>query len=373
MSETDSDKAEWNFSDHDVLNILSGKIKDNLCSYFDELDTNKARVIGKLWGGQETARTFRFEVRLNEKNKKYIFVKLCPIFEKLNPALLEYETLQLLYEKMPLMQKDCHVSRPLDYFPDLHAYAMESVGTKNFKPYLLKNNSKLRNNSSLTELFSIVGGCATWLKTFHEITKSEKRIKFTTQSFIDGINEDYDYRSLRKYAFKEETISVLDKLFEKLASLDNRYEMPCAKWHWDYTPGHIFLDNNRISVIDILGLDETPVFEDIGRFLASLSGVNNMPFHPLFDHERASKKLCSIFMENYFLEIDYDRELFYLFTQIYKLKYLIFWFCGQHFRVSSKIHPIVGNVFANLRLVKLFERPLLRTVTEIYNKLIKLT
>ena len=111
----------------------------------------------------------------------------------MNPALLEYETLKLLYDKIPLVRDDCYVSRPLDYYPKFNAYSMESVGTINFKPYLLKNNSRFRSDSALPGLFSIVSGSARWLSAFHEITRSKKSIQFYHKTILDDINEDFDF------------------------------------------------------------------------------------------------------------------------------------------------------------------------------------
>ena len=365
-----------NLSDNDVISHLIKRIRNNVQAYYPSIDGNTVKVIGKPLGGQGNARTFKFKIRatiLSKNQRRVIFVKLYPIYGNFNPAQYEYGTLQFLHARMPLIQNNLHVPRPLDYYPELNAYAMESAGSRNFKQYLLRNNSTFRNNGSLSELFTIVAGCATWLRAFHEITKSNKITTFSIKSYIDSLNQDYDYNSLRNFKFKRETIQAIDTLIKDLGSLDNKYYLPCAKWHWDFTPGHIYLDDNRITVIDILGGDDVPIYEDIGRFLAAMSTVNNFPLYPFFDHRRSETTLCDRFIESYASDIGYDKEQFVLFTNIYKLKYLIIWFFGQHSRVTSKVHPIVGNAFANLRLVRLFERPLLRTVNEISQRLIKLS
>ncbi len=363
-----------NLSNDDIVQHLARKIRDNLRVYYPGADFRAAKIAGKAWGGKGNARTFRFEIRSGLlPDNHVIFAKLYPIYGRFNPALYEYETLRLLYERMPLIQKNLGVSRPLDFYPELNAYAMESAGTKSFKQYLLKKNIVLRSDASLSELFKIVSGCAAWLRAFHAITGVGKTTAFSLKSYIGSLNQDYDYHSLRNFKFKPGTIRATDSLLKDLGSLDGRYDLPCAKWHWDFTPGHIYLDDDRITVIDILGGDDTPVFEDIGRFLAAMSTVNNLPLYPLFAHRRSETILCDRFIESYAADAGYDKERFILFTNIYKLKYLIIWFCGQHSRVSSKVHPAVGNAFANLRLVRLFERPLLRTVNEITRGLTRLT
>ncbi len=370
MAETSGENFHWKYSDEYVIDSLSRKLKEEADTYYPEVTPSRAIVKGKPWGGQETARTFRFEIRSADRpDSHFVFIKLCPIFPSMNPALLEYETLQLLYDRMPRVQEGCYVSRPLAYYAEFNAYAMESVGTRSFKPYLLKNNSRFRSDASLSGLFSIVSDCARWLKAFHEITRSKKSMLFQHKTIIDNINEDFDFTSLRKFHFKKNTIDQLDRLMEKLASVDNKYEIPCAKWHWDFTPGHVYLDNNRISVIDILGINDTPIYEDIGRFLASMTCINNFPFFPFYDYRRAGGPLCDRFIESYAANTAYDKEQFLFFTNVYLLQYLIVWFFQQHLRVSSKINAAAADAFANFRLVKFYETPLLHTINKIQESL----
>jgi hypothetical protein len=178
---------------------------------------------------------------------------------------------------------------------------------------------------------------------------------------------DTDYRLLYDFRFKKETLDQLERMFQNLSRVDDAFLLPCAKWHWDYTPAHVFLDHDRISVIDIAGTDNIPVYEDIGHFLAALITVNNLPFYPAYDRERAGDRLCKAFIEAYCDEK--PGEEFILFTNIYKMKYLLLWFNAQHLRVSRIIHPAIGKVFADYRLVSLFEKPLLTTIQDISKNL----
>ena len=363
---------ERSLTKKDVIAILTQRLQDNLNSYYPDLDKNRTLITGKSLGGH-VASTYRFEIKSGNSSKKYIiFLKLCPIFEALNPALMEYQTLQLLYHKMPLIQEDCHVPRPLDYFPDLHAYAMESVGTKNLREYLLKNNSRLRGDDSINELLDLVSGSANWLRAFHKITMSVKSIKFNYEAFIKSFVEEFDYRSLSNFRFPKSTVDRLEDTIKSLSSLNGVFDMPCAKWHWDYTPGHIFIDNNKISVIDILGLDNTPIYEDIGHFLSALTSINNLPFYLFFDFKRAKDRLCNQFINTYFHDTGYQKDEFVLLSNIYRLKYLIIYFSGQYKMISQKLHPLAGSAFANLRLVRLFNEPILQAIDEITKRIKKL-
>lgn len=350
-------------SSKESIEIFRLRLLSNLNSYFPDLSNDGAVISGKTIGGPY-AKTFRFNIS-SHKNRKVVFVKICPIFEQLDPARLEFETLKLLYHRMPEVNKDCEVARPIDYFPDLNAYAMESVGSNNFKTCLLKNNSKLSNDRSLSHLLSVLSGCALWLRTFHDITRSDKRRMFDSSTFIHTIKEEFDYILLRDFKFRNDTLNRLNTVLNNLAILDGALELPCAKWHWDYTPGHIYLDNDKISVIDILGLDNTPIYEDIGHFLVAMTIVNNFPLYPLFDRKRAGIELCEHFLNAYWNDSRLDKKEFTLLSEIYALKYFILYFGGQYTRVSETIHPIAGRIFANLRSARLIEGPMVRTIGKI--------
>ena len=143
-------------------------------------------------------------------------------------------------------------------------------------------------------------------------------------------------------------------------------------WHWDYTPGHVYLDNGKISVIDILGLDDAPIYEDIGHFLAAMESVNYLPFYLLFDKKRAGKEFSDIFLDEYENGDSRDRDIFVLFSYIYKLKFLILYFGGQYMRASRYFHSTGAKLYANIRAVGVFEEPIDRTIDEIYKRFDKL-
>lgn len=364
---TDYDAAQVALlSDTQVAQILEKRFAERSRRYYPTFAGGAAGVRVVPWGGQETARTFRVELKGRTlAEKKVLFVKLCPIFERINPSRLEYETLQLLYERMPGCEARCRVSRPLDFFPELNAYAMESVGTRNLRRFLLKENSRFRSTESLGRLRGAIGDCGKWLATFHSLTISPVRRRFSTKSLIEGINQDYCYESLRRYPFSTAFFRELDALMARLAGLDGTHDMPCAKWHWDYTPGHVYLDGDCVSVIDITGIDDTPIYEDIGRFLSELSVINTFPRYPQYDRRRADGELNEHFTRMYAFKLGLGGEPVELFAGIYKIKYLVIWFFSQHARVASKIHPLVAGAFARLRLVPLFERVIRRNIERV--------
>lgn len=351
-----------------MLNNISKRLKENITTYYPHIDRKSVSITGIPIGGPY-AQTFKFTVTSDTSSPIDIFVKICPIYERLNPAVQEYRTLKLLYDQLPKVSTDFAVSRPLDFFDDINAYAMESVGNLNLRTYLLKNNSRIHKTKSDGELLSYISKSAQWLRAFHDITKSTNVMPFDSKKFLQSINDDFSIGQLANFSFKKPTIDDLQRVIKQLSKLDGRLFLPCAKCHWDYTPGHVFIDNGKISVIDILGLDNIPIYEDIGHFMAAMTSVNNLPFYPFFDFRRAKGMLCDRFMESYYSGIGYEIKSFMLLSNIYRLKYLILYFGGQYKRVSQKTHPLAGRAFANLRLVRLFNEPILHTIDEIAKRM----
>jgi hypothetical protein len=362
-------KAVMNYSDDEILNILIPRFSERLELYFPELESSKVEVTGTAWSGQDgITRIFRLEIDAGDSTR-FVFIKLCSLLERYNPAIVEYETLKLLHDKMP---EALSVSRPLDIYEDLNAYVMESVGKNNFKHYLLKSNSKLLNKDSDRALISAVSGCARWLRAFHSLADTGTKERFDIISFTESRGKTFDYRRLSDFGFKKTTIMAIEELMERLSSLNGTFVFPCAKQHGDYTPSHVYIDNDHISVIDILGFDNAPIYEDIGRFTASMSMVNTFPFYPLFDYNKCHSILCDVFINAYFSDSNIYEDVFFLFSNVYKLKNLIRWFGAQYLGACIRTHPIFGKIFAETILVGRYEKSIAHVINEASKRLNRL-
>jgi hypothetical protein len=356
-----------NLSSKDMISMLHKRIEENIEFYFPEAAARDVRIVGKPWGGTGTGRTFKFRILSpNSKVNHDLFIKVSPKFETLNPGTSEYEALKLLYPRMPLIAKGCHVPRPLDFFYDLNALLTESVGNKSFREYLLKKNSKKSGVESLSDLCSTVAGCGHWLGSFHEITKNGKFVKFDSSELIETFRRDFE--RLKRLGLFKFVLAELETTFYSLRLLNERFLMPVAMWHYDFTPGHVFIDNNKITVIDILGL-ENAIYEDIGKWLSAMGTVNSFPLYLYFDYERANSKLGDVFLEAYVSHTALDKDEFILLSNIFKLKYLVWTFLVQNERISQKIHPAAAKMFARLRLRKIYQNNILRTINTISEKM----
>jgi hypothetical protein len=350
-----------------LVNVLQKRIEDNINVYFPALTGKEIEVRGTPWGGVGTACTFRFKVKSKCNNQKYIvFAKVSPIFGNNNIGKLEYEALKFVYPGISSENSFYHVPRPLDFYRDYNALLIEGVNGICFRNLLLKFNSKLAGKDSLDYLESTMFKCGGWLQMFHSITKKGDRATFDLQSFVSSFIEEIQL--LEKFGFHKKTIEKIWKIFECLKGIDKKIEMPVAMWHYDFTPGHVFISDDKVYVIDILG-KEAPIYEDIGHWLASIAVVNAFPRYPFFDYERVNTILGNRFLNGYYLQSNIQESVYFILSNIYKLKYLIEMFSEQHARVSQYTYSFVANLFSRFRLVRLFQRHILQTIDVISERL----
>jgi len=347
----------------DIIEIITQKIYDNLNVYYDDIERSSAKICGVSLSGQ-FAHTFKFTITDNSR-ERLIFGKVCPVYEFLNPAQQEYETLIYLYEHMNKTEGLYAVSRPLDYYPEINAYIMESVGTQDLRSYLLKNNSIFSSEDRVSSLKEKIAGSARWLAEFHNVSKSEKHCVFNYEDYMQTFQSEFDYNELKKFRFGSGVIEEIDKTFSALSEIADNLVMPCAKQHWDYTPGHVYLDDNKISVIDILGVDDVPIYEDIGHFLASITSINNLPMYPFFNYKRVRNEFCDEFLDAYLNRSALKKDEFLLLCNIYRLKYLVVYFLGQYRLIGDKLNYLLARIYINYRVVNIFEVPFLQTIREI--------
>jgi len=345
-----------------IIEKYKSIILNNIINYYPEFTGHNVDINGEPLGGQ-FANTFKFTI-IGASDCKILYLKLCPLYERLDPAKLEFQTLKVLFNDVFSKQPVYAVARPIDYFSDDNAYIQESVGENNLREFLLKNNSVFASNRQIRDIQFFISGSAKWLSIFHSNTLAGNGEFFVSDEYLSGIEGEFDHRALRKFNFSKELLDQMDSLFEMLRFFDQKIKIPCAKWHWDYTPGHVYIDKCKISVIDILGKDNVPIYEDIGHFLASLTCINNLPRYLFFSHKRSQGLLCDDFVKNYLHESKLEENEAMFFINLYKVKYLIIYFLDQYNQVSARANKHVGLLFANYRLVRLINRSLTKSVRD---------
>lgn len=356
-------KLGTRLTNEQVIQEIGNRLKSGLGSLYPDINPAQVVVKGNSLGGR-FAHTFRFIIE-HPGEPITIFAKICPMYERLDPARKEFDTLKLLFAEMNSATSKYAVSRPLVYFDDLNCYAMESVGVNELRSFLLKHNSVFSSIDDVSRLEEYIVGSAEWLALFHKITVSKQVAKFDFHSFLNSFTEEFDYREIGQFSFSTSLVDDIDATFSGLSKLSRPVEVHLAGCHWDYTPGHVYMDNNKISVIDILGLDDTPIYEDIGHYLASITCINNLPNYPFFDRKRSATTFSIKFIDAYYNATNIDKNDYLLLTNLYWLKHLLIYFLIQNRQVSQKLGRVAGKVFSNLRGVRIFEQPIQQTLSEI--------
>ncbi|ODS33242.1 MAG: hypothetical protein SCARUB_01633 [Candidatus Scalindua rubra] len=339
---------------------LANRIRERIDTYYPDLNRNSIKIKGRRWGGKGTAKTFRFQINSgNNGLHKTIFVKFSPIYGENNMGLMEYNALKYLHPMMSLSDPFYNVPRPIDFYDDINAILIEEISGVCFRDYLLKTNSFISSEESLSQLYSVVSNCGKWLKIFHTLTREDKEGLFHVSEFSNSFIKELE--GLKQYGFKSSIVSSVKKLLKNLESLGRVFSMPLAMWHFDFTPGHAFINKDGIDVIDIFGIKGVSIYEDIGHWLASMSSVNNFPRYLFFDHSTANGILSEKFLNGYFYENDIKRDESFLLSYLHKLKYLVITFHEQYARISEAIHPLAAEIYSRFRLIRLFERHITET------------
>jgi hypothetical protein len=342
------------------LHVLCERIKSNITKYYPDLSPDDVKVQGKPYGGAGTAKTFRFRITSTRQKYRYgIFVKFSPVTPTMNWGRTEYETLRFLYPRMSSVEPRCSVPRPLDYYDDMDALLMEEVEGMLFRKFFLSQNS--RGHKQPSRLHTAISDCGRWLKTFHGVTYHGEK-PFDYESFVEGFYNELD--RLPDYGVAPTFVKTVTALLEQVRELD-KTPLPVACWHYDFTPGHVFMTANGVCVIDIHGQPGAYIYEDIGHWLAAMATVNAFPRYSFFDYRSANGPLGSVFLQAYFSENQFKAPASFMLSSLFKLRYLIQMFHEQHERVSVAIHPAAAMAFSRFRLVKLFSCQILGTLRTI--------
>ena len=68
MNDTSGETFHWQFSDEYIIDCFPRELRDNVEKYYADLTPAGVMITGKPWGGQETARTFKFEIRPDSRS-----------------------------------------------------------------------------------------------------------------------------------------------------------------------------------------------------------------------------------------------------------------------------------------------------------------
>ena len=341
-------------SNRELVRILSGRAREHLKNYLSDVcPQHDISIKGKVWGGKGTARTFRFKIKYYKKQEQIMFAKLSPIFPKLNPGLSEYAALNTLYPEFLNISDRYGVPKPIAFFTDLNVLLMESVGNLSVKKYLTIHNRINTASEVIDKVQDVIGCCGQWLRLFHNITERGVDEQFNQEHYYDSFKKEYAEIKKAKL-LSEDATKRIDTIIGGLRLLDINISMPCAMWHCDFTPGHIFVQENGVKVIDILGVYDVPIYEDIGKWLATSATFNTFPVSWNFDYHRMIS-MNKVFLDSYRDSNKLVTKTFVLFSNLYRLKQLVLNLYSQYQRIKGIAPARIAIFISVIKLRPLFE------------------
>jgi hypothetical protein len=355
-----------NWSNRELIKVLKSKIRESLKDYLADASHDDISLAGKVWGGKGTARTFRFVMKYRDEQEHILFAKLSPIFPKLNPGLAEYEALKILYPYFLSLSHNYGVPKPIAFYPELNVLLMESVGSMSVKKYLTFYNKKNISFDAINKVKEVICNCGQWLRLFHSVTERGVKEQYHHKHYFDGFKNEYEVLKKLKMLSGKNIIKI-ESLNKTLCTLDNNIDMPCAMWHCDFTPGHIFIQENGVKVIDIIGVYDVPIYEDIGKWLATSATFNTFPVSWSFDYQRMLA-MDSVFMNSYCESNILVNDTFILLSNLYRLKQLVLNLHSQYYKIIGIVPKMIANAISYQKLKPLFESNINHALDSILNE-----
>lgn len=269
--------------------VFTEYIRSQASKYYPEFAAEPISVQLLETQTRSTATLYRFQVK-SKTRARLVFVKvpLCApriqkkkaVYEKplLYPAAEIWDRQRLQYTALAAIgeyfadinQTQFGVIRVLDYLPQYQALVTEEASDPQLRELLLKE-SRLHAPFRDGKLATAFCNAGEWLRLFHGMPKNED-VKVRNQhreSYVDAICRLTDYlaRMVGDTSFFHELAAVLvKKSCEVLPEV-----LPLGLGHGDYAPRNILIGSNaRVTILDTFAKWRTPVYEDIGYFLAEL-------------------------------------------------------------------------------------------------------
>ena len=278
------------------LSVLTEHIQKNASHYFADLDTDKTTIHFINKQVRKTSVLYRFSIE-SEGEFRAILVKialpqrerqtqvkgalhlsdrprLAAITEPQTKVQFEFLALSKIYQRFGTVQNTCFGAiQPLDYLPSFPAIIMIEEQAPNLRQLLIQTH-RLQWKRGMRNLEPVFHHAGAWLQIYHRLPKAEHtRLRHGTRNdFITSIHDFCDF-----LAGQLGSQTFFQTMNTTIAQLANQYlpaELPIGLGHGDYTMRNILVDAaDRVTVLDTLCKWQTPIYEDIGYFLARLKAA----------------------------------------------------------------------------------------------------
>lgn len=156
--------------------------------------------------------------------------------------------------------------RMLDLLPDGSALVMEKAKGRSLRQWLLDASRFSLRGADREALGRALVNAGAWLKRFHQLpplTHTQQRCVHRDE-FLCSVEEFIGYLSGHRIRFCEQLRSDVAKLAHDVLP----ESLPRGLSHGDYAPWNILSEPcGRIRIIDTLARWQSPVYEDLAKFL----------------------------------------------------------------------------------------------------------
>ena len=189
--------------------------------------------------------------------------------------------------------------RPLEYLAAHRAIVMEVIEQPTLR-HLLWKATRFQPRVKGTQLDRVFRHAGAWLRQFHQLPADENGAATLREKREDVVE------ALRKYSdFLSESVAVGHFFRDAVSTATARSAtvlpnvLPLGRGHGDFAPRNVFVSpDHRVTVIDMLGKWQVPIYEDLAYFVNDLRTSRlqrltyGLAFHP--DHvERYEDELLT--------------------------------------------------------------------------------
>src|SRR5512133_1120404 len=181
-----------NESDAGLINDITESVRASLDEWYgrgSKLDSTSPDI-----RSYRNSFMLRYTVTTSTAGQKHTLVKIRrnPKMDSLSQAVgadihqnvqMEYESLQFVYDRIPAMDENLGAIRPLSYFEQYPAIAMEEYPSRTLRQ-LLKNQRFSRIDKSLCELKDAARKTGRWLYYFHHYIHTPTEMHYTNEDIL---------------------------------------------------------------------------------------------------------------------------------------------------------------------------------------------
>ncbi len=276
--------------------------------------------------------------------------RLAPCPDPADAARSEYEALSAVHEHFERLEDPAlGAVRALDFLPDVRALVLEDARSKTLQQALLSSSHRFGARPARELIEEACHNAGRWLRRFQQVQNGAHHASYRSQrvDLVDSIREIAYFLSAHRQAPR--FVASIASEAEGLARGVLPEDPPLGLNHGDYWPGNILVGpGNRVTAIDTHGWWRTPVYEDVGYFLASVKASPPQIFtlgH--FWPPETIEALERSFLAGYFGDDPVTRDP----IRLYEILALL-----NRWGVASHAAAVAGGASRAVKVCKLFLR-----------------